>query len=419
MGGRRYFSKVSQIVGIVLATAIASGCQSDGDRKTEEPEEVRSPETQSDIRFGFDFNQFRVVQDTVQDRWTLSHVLLPHGLSQAEINRLDNQCRDSCVEMGFIKPGQCFTMLYDPADTARARYCIFELDKTDYVVFDFGGELSVYRQQLPFDIVRKRTGGVIEGSMWQTFVDTGLGPLMAARVVNIYQWSIDFFRIQKGDWFRVVYDEKQVNGATVGYGQIYALELNTGDSSFFAISFPIDSATEFYDDKGQSLKKALLKAPLDYIRVSSGFSHSRMHPILGYATPHLGVDYAAPAGTPIVSVGDGEILYAGWAGGAGNYIKIRHANNIETQYMHLLNYADGIKKGARVKQGQKLGEVGSTGLSTGPHLDYRITIDGKPVDPLSAEIPTQEPLPAEKMSAFVPRKDSLIQELLSIRIKGK
>src|SRR5690606_23998803 len=268
----------------------------------------------------------------------------------------------------------------------------------DYIIFDFTEGVKVRKGQNKVTVRRKQASGIISSSLWNAFIDQGLSGEMVMRVVNTYQWSVDFFSMQTGNYYRVIYDEMILKGERVGSGKIHGIELYTYDSSYYAIPFEKDTIQGFFDKEGGSLRKALLKAPLDFIRISSSFSYNRLHPVLGYYRPHLGVDYAAPYGTPVVSVGDGVITFAGWSGGAGNLIKVRHNDRITTFYMHLQRLH--VRAGEHVTQGQLIGEVGSTGLSTGPHLDYRINIGGKFVDPVSADIPSADPLPESLIPEF-------------------
>lgn len=414
MGGQRFAVGLATLI-IFLLSSCNSEKQEESKETAEIPEEVDTVPPR--IEYGFSLDSFRVVKDTVKEGWTLSHLLLPHGISQLNINEASQASKDSTVGLNYIVAGKCFTILYPKEDSVKARYCIYEVNESEYVVFDFNDRVTAYRKEKPYELIDREVSGVIEYSLWNAFIDNDLSPAMAARVANIFQWSINFFAVQKGDYFRILFKEKQVEGKAIGYTDISAIEFHTLDTSYHALYFEYNDTLEGYWDKnGNSLRRALLKAPLDYIRVTSGFSHSRMHPILKRPTTHYGVDFGAPFGTPVYSVGDGVITFAGWAGGAGNFIKIQHANQIETQYMHLQGYAPGITTGARVKQGQKIGEVGSTGLSTGPHLDYRIYISGKPVDPLNADIPTSEPLPDSIKGDFFPLRDSLVRRLEGIHV---
>jgi murein DD-endopeptidase MepM/ murein hydrolase activator NlpD len=240
--------------------------------------------------------------------------------------------------------------------------------------------------------------------------------MLALRLSDIFAWSIDFYAIQKGDRFRVIYDEMFVDSASIGVGNIYAVQFDHMGTENYAFRFFQDDRFDYFDEEGQSLRKAFLKSPLEFARISSRFSHSRMHPVLRIRRPHHGVDYAAPKGTPVRAIGDGTVIARAYqAGGGGNYVKIKHNSVYTTTYMHLSGFAKGIVQGARVQQGQVIGFVGSTGLSTGPHLDFRVHKNGTPVDPLKVEAPPVEPVNESRMPEYVTMKDSLLAELQKIR----
>jgi murein DD-endopeptidase MepM/ murein hydrolase activator NlpD len=206
-------------------------------------------------------------------------------------------------------------------------------------------------------------------------------PELAIKLSQIFAWQIDFYHLQKGDHFKVIYDELFVDDKFFAIGTIKAALFSHSGKDFYAIPFTQDSVYQYFDEEGNSLRKAFLKAPLEFGRISSRYSKSRLHPVLKTHRPHLGVDYAAPIGTPIRTTGDGVVSDIGYDRGSGKFIKIRHNSIYITMYLHLSRYSKGIKKGSKVQQGQVIGYVGSTGLSTGPHLDYRFIVNGNPVDP--------------------------------------
>ena len=247
------------------------------------------------------------------------------------------------------------------------------------------------------------SGGVINSSLWNAFMDRGLSPGLLVEFTKLYAWSIDFFDVKKGDYYKVIYDAKYVDGEFVGLGDIHATLFNHKSVDYRFFRYQTDSIQPtFFTDSGEQMQRALLSAPLEYTRVSSKFSNNRFHPVLKIYRPHHGVDYAAPIGTDVVATGSGTITHAKYSGGAGNMVKIKHdVGDIETKYLHLSKYGPGIKKGVHVVQGQLIGEVGSTGTSTGPHLDYRVYINGKAVDPLSIDIPTVDPLKDSALIHFM------------------
>lgn len=215
---------------------------------------------------------------------------------------------------------------------------------------------------------------------------------MSIELSEIYAWSIDFFGLQKHDHFSVIYDEQYVDTIPIGIGHIYSVLFNHQQKDFYATSFMQDEQLSFFDENGESLQRAFLKAPLRFNRISSRFSGSRLHPVLKIRRPHYGIDYAAPSGTPVFAVGDGTVIEKKYTKQGGNTLKIKHNSVYTTGYLHLSNFAKGIRQGTRVKQGQLIGYVGSTGLATGPHLDFRFWKNNSPVDPLKVESPTVEPI---------------------------
>jgi murein DD-endopeptidase MepM/ murein hydrolase activator NlpD len=282
----------------------------------------------------------------------------------------------------------------------------------DYVVCQFADTLRVYKDKKPMITQIKIASGVINSSLWNAMEEQALSPNLAMDLNDIYQWTIDFFGIKKGDKFKVVYEENFVHGKSVGIGRIFAAQFTHANEDFFAFRFTQNNEDSYFDEKGKSMKTAFLKAPLKFSRISSMFSKSRFHPVLKIFRPHFGVDYAAQTGTPVVSIGNGTVIAKGFQpAGGGNYLKIKHNNTYTTSYMHLNNFASGIAVGTSVKQGQLIGYVGSTGLASGPHLDFRVFMNGKPIDPLSMKAPRIDPIAPNLMKAYSLHRDSLMTQL--------
>ena len=276
--------------------------------------------------------------------------------------------------------------------------------------------LKVTRHQKPIEIIRKLGSGVITSSLWNTINENNLSPMLAINLSEIYAWTVDFFGIEKGDNFRVIYDEAYVEGVSIGEITIQAALFNHHGQPCYAFRFKEDSTWSYFDAEGLSLRKAFLKAPLKFSRISSRFSHSRLHPVLKIRRPHHGVDYAAPMGTPVYALGDGRITHRGWdPKGGGNYIKIKHNSVYTTVYMHLSGFAKGITKGQTVSQGQLIGYVGKTGLATGPHLDFRVYKNGSPIDPLKIEAPSVDPVREENIPRYLEFIESYKSDLDKIK----
>ena len=411
--------KMNRVI-LWLLVGITVGCTSPKQQETkheEEPKEEVQQTPPAKIEYGFSYNDYNVDTARVNKNEGLTHILPKYGISPAQIFTIAENF-DSVFDVRKIKPNHLYTAFIAKDSTRKLKKFVYKKDAINYVVFDFEDSINVYTEQKEVEIREKEAGGVVTSSLWNAFVDQGLSPALVVEVTKLYAWSIDFFGIQKGDYFKVIYEAKYVDDEFVGVGKIKAVLFNHMDKGRYFFSYQNDTIPpSYYSELGESMKRALLSAPLQYTRISSKFSHRRFHPVFKYYRPHHGVDYAAPSGTDVVATGNGVVIFAGWAGQAGRLVKIKHSTgNIVTKYMHLRSFAKGIKKGAHVNQGQKIGEVGSSGASTGPHLDYRIFIKGKPVDPLSIDIPTVEPL---KDSALIIYKEFITpikQKLDAIKV---
>jgi murein DD-endopeptidase MepM/ murein hydrolase activator NlpD len=248
-----------------------------------------------------------------------------------------------------------------------------------------------------------RLVGVVHSSLFGAVDEAGGSPELAVRLAEIYQWDIDFLRdLRKGDTFVVVVDRQSVDGEFYAWGTVFATRFVNGDRMLDAVVYPDDEGRlGYYDLEGRPLRKQFLRSPLKFSRITSRFSMNRYHPVLQRRMPHYGVDYGAPVGTPVLVTADGAVQFAGRKGGGGNMVTVRHTNGYETNYLHLSRFGKGIRRGARVSQGQVIGYVGSTGLSTGPHLDYRVTLNGRWINPLAISSPPVKPLSEERLQRFL------------------
>jgi len=282
----------------------------------------------------------------------------------------------------------------------QLRYFVYSINDTSYVIFDFRDSLHVHTDAK--EVVRslKSISGVINSSLWTTMQEAGADPNLAVALANIYQWSIDFYAIQKGDSFKAIYEQLTVDGKPISIGEIHSAVFNHNGKDYYAYRFEHGNVTDYFDENGQNQRKEFLKAPLKFSRITSKFSNSRMHPILRIRRPHHGVDYAAPKGTPVHTIGNGTVIKAAYAGGAGRLVMIRHNNGYSTSYMHLAGFGPGIHSGSSVSQGQVIGYVGSSGLSTGAHLDFRVYKNNVAMDPLKMESPPALPIKAEYKARF-------------------
>lgn len=371
--------------------------------------------TEPVLKYGLPVDSFKIEYGKVKNNQYLSQILNDKGVSMATIDQIARNSK-SIFDVRKIKSGENYA-IFSSADTlSQPKYFVYENSAVDYTIFELTDTLGIYPGKKDVHTRLRSASGVVETSLWNTMVDNRLDPILALELSDIYAWTIDFFAIQKGDRFRVIYDELFVDSVSIGIGEIYATEFEHYGVPNYAFLFDQDDRADYFDDKGQSLRKAFLKAPLQFSRISSRFSNSRMHPVLRIRRPHHGVDYAAPKGTPVMSIGDGTVVSKAYQkDGGGNYLKIKHNSVYTTTYMHLSGYAKGISSGSRVKQGQVIGFVGATGLASGPHLDFRVQKNGSYVDPLKVEAPPVEPVKEENMARYIPFKDSLMNELTKIQ----
>ncbi len=353
--------------------------------------------------YGLAVDSFYIITGKVKRNQTLSTILNGYGVSHDTIHELALASID-VFDLRKFRMGKPYKVFCSKDTTHKVRYFIYEHTPVDYVMFGLEDSIQVRRQEKEVNLIPREASGVITSSLWNTMVDNGLDPMLAFELSEIYAWSIDFFGLQKEDGFKIYYEEQFVDTNYIGLGKIHGAVFCHAGQDFYAVPFVQDSVESFYDQDGNSLRKAFLKAPLRFSRISSRYSHSRLHPILKIRRPHLGVDYAAPIGTPVHAVGDGKIIRTGYTKGNGNWIKIQHNSVYATAYLHLSRYGKGIRTGTYIKQGDIIGYVGSTGLSTGPHLDFRFYKNGYPVDPLKVKAPPVEPVKEEKRHAY----DSLL-----------
>ncbi len=380
------------------------------------PEGVEKPKN---LLYGIDADLYRVERGVVESGETLGKILSRYGVSAVEIDRLDRQAKE-IWPLRNIRADHAYTAFIheDSLHAPHLDYFAYERNTSQYVLFGFHhheGEgrdsLSIRLEEKAFEVRRQKRSAVIESSLWQAMVDGDMPYALAAEVEDIYQWTVSFFSVQKGDKFTVIYDEKFIDTTSVGVGRIWGVKFTHYDKEYYAIPFRQNKRVEYWEEDGQSLRKQMLKAPLKYTRVSSKFTYRRLHPVHKVYRPHTGVDFAAPSGTPVVAVADGVVTFKGWGGGGGNTLKIKHAGGLMTGYLHLRGFAKGIKQGSHVSQGQLIGYVGSTGTSTGPHLDYRVWRNGTPIDPLKIPQEPSEPISEANREVFNYVKAKVMAEL--------
>ena len=362
------------------------------------------PETDE---FGIRKDQPRT-EHLVRRGQTFSDILGEHGISAARVHEIVGATGEA-IDVRRIRPGDRF-FIYGGDSTAQ--HLVYQPNPVDYVVVDLRGSVRVSSGERPIEITRKTISGVIEGSLYGEMLEQGGNPALVDRIANdIYAWTIDFQHLQRGDAFTVVYEEKSVDGEFYEIGDIVAVRFDHADEPHYAYRFEDEGGFGYFDENGNSLRKALLMSPLRYSAITSGYSKRRFHPVQKRYKAHLGTDYAAPQGTPIWTVGDGVVVEAQYKRYNGNYVKIRHNSTYTTQYLHMSRIAKGIKPGVRVRQGETIGYVGSTGLATGPHVCYRFWKNGVQVDSRKEVLPPSDPVDAAQRASFASLMDSLRPQL--------
>lgn len=359
---------------------------------------------------GMVVNDLHVVEDEVKRNQRFSELLTGYYVSP-EIMKQLNLLPKNVYDFRKISANKKYTLLVEHDSLKTLKALVYEPNAIDYVVFRFKDSLTVELCQRKVDTLQRSTSGRIESTLSHTIEALNISNDLTNKFVDIFAWVVDFQRLQKGDRFKIIYEENLVEEKSVGIGRILGVYFEHSNQGYYAFPFDQGDGLDYFDDEGNSLRKALLKYPIEFTRISSRYSKSRFHPVVKVFRPHLGTDFAAPTGTPIRSVGDGIIEEAQYKTNNGNYVKVRHNGTYTTGYLHMSKIAAGIKPGTRVRQGQTIGYVGSTGLATGPHLCYRFWKNGVQVDALQVELPPSQPVKAEMFGRFENVKTELIKRL--------
>lgn len=396
---------MKRLIYILIAAIVAMpfiGCASKSEEKVEA----------DNIIFGIRANDYNVERKQVESGDSWGKILGSYGIGTQKVVRLDQLTKNICP-LRTIRSGNYYTTFTRQDSTAvHLDHLVYEKNLIDYVVFSFVGDSVAVREgQREVEIRRQKSTAVISSSLWKAIMDANLPYALASEMEEIYQWTVDFFGIQVGDRFTVIYDEKFIDTLSVGIGRVWGAKFTHRGKNIYAIPFEQGGKLQYWESDGGSLRKQLLKAPLKFTRISSKFSHARLHPVLKKYRPHHGVDYAAPSGTPVRAVADGVVTAKSFDKAAGNMLKIKHPSNLTSGYLHLRGFAKGIKVGARVSQGQVIGYVGSTGRSTGPHLDFRLWKGSTPINPLNVPQKPSEPISKDNREKFERVRWRVIAEL--------
>jgi len=403
----RYF--VLAILFVTFFTACNSKEDTDQVKKTVKKEPIIK-------EFGFTFNDFKVVRDTIRSGDTFGKLLEKFPLKDSlRVHHVTEIVKDS-FNVRRIKAGKPYIMFLDKKKPNTLQALVYIEDRISYTVVDFRDSIAVFNKKKPTTLKRRVVAAEIEGSLSETLTNAGVSAGLANKLATIYAYTVDFFKIQKGDKFAVTINERYIEDSIyVGVESIEASYFEHKGKKIFAFPYKIkedQKYPDYYDENGKGLKSMFLKAPLDYFRISSRFSGRRFHPVQMRFKAHNGTDYAAPHGTPIKTTASGVVERTGYTAGNGNFVKVRHSSSYATQYLHMSKIL--VRNGQRVSQGQVIGKVGSTGLATGPHVCYRFWKNGVQVDPLRQKLPNAEPLNETHKKEYLAHIAPLKKELDSI-----
>ncbi len=388
-------------LGVILPLVAVAGYRALDPGKPRLPAPVVEPAPESNKP---DKPAFAEFTDTFRKNETITEALVRHGLTKQQVFELVQVTRPVYALRKVIAGREFAGNLYANGDFHEFRY---RVDDDRYLtVYRDGDTFVPLLKNFKYEVRTEPVTAVIDDSLYLAVTGSGEQPQLGVDLADIFAWDVDFYTdIQKGDSFRVLLEKKYLDGQFVRYGSILAVDLIVKNKRFSAFRFQ----NEYYEPGGKSLKKSLLKSPLQYTRISSRFSAARMHPILRIVRPHLGIDYAAPTGTPVVAVASGRVVSAGVDGGYGRSVRVRHNDGLESVYSHLSSIA--VRAGTQVKQGELIGRVGSTGLATGPHLDFRLLERGKYINPTKKVLPAAPPVAASQFAHFAAQRDDLRRRL--------
>ncbi|MAQ70347.1 MAG: peptidase M23 [Flavobacteriales bacterium] len=406
-----------QIIYSIIIILLLSGCQS-----TSKDPIIEVPENTAEYLYNIQINGFQIINETVRNGQNVGEILNQHNISFVDIDKVARLSK-KVFDLRDVKAGGEYTLMFKDSATIKPSYFIYEINKVDFLVTKLEDSIQVYLDKKDVTIKEKTGSGIINSSLWFAMEESNL----SAKLVNIladeiYPWTIDFFRLNSGDKFKVIYDAKYVNDEFIGVGKVHAALFHSNNEDYYAIAFnELGGFEDYFDENGNNLRKFFLKAPVSFTRISSRFTKKRKHPVTGRWKGHFGTDFAAPIGTPIYSTADGQVIEASYTKYNGYYVKIRHNSTYTTQYLHMdksskkLWSKKGIKKGKHVRQGVDIiGYVGRSGQATGPHVCYRFWKNGKQVDPFKTKLPEATPVNKSKRMEFEKRKKIWLEKLATI-----
>ncbi len=384
---------------------------SPGKNSSDSSELVKS---EPQFAYGYNLDSFELDRFELKPNEVLGDILAARGVRYSTIDALAREA-EKTFSVRHLRSGKPYVLVRRKG-SGNVDCFVYEPNAYQYVLFNVYGSptVEIYRHEIEKCV--ESSGGTITTSLWLTMANLGHPRDLIVRMEDALAWSVSFHHVQSGDAYKLIYEHDYIDGVPVGVGKLLGASFETGGRETFAIYFDSENYAGYYDEEGRPMKRAFLKAPVRYSRISSRYSLRRFHPVQKRYKGHFGTDYAADYGTPIMAVADGKITKASYTNGNGNYVKIRHDGTYETQYLHMSKFASGIKPGAVVKQGEIIGYVGATGLATGPHVCFRFWKNGRQVDHLKENLPPPEPMPEENMPAFELVRDAILPQLEMIPV---
>lgn len=402
--------KILLFAGVMLCIGLLSYVVYSPESKENKAEAEEVKVTEPQLFFGIEQSDYNISSAIIQRNEFFANILKDYNVSYSKIHELAEAAKD-VFDVRLLRSGKPYHIMSKDGCN-EVSYFIYEPDDFRYILYKLDGEPEVEIFEHDVTLKKRLIEGEIQSSLWLSLSSQGLPASLISKMENAYAWSVDFYHLQKGDTYKLWYEEKYIDDKIVGTGSLIAGIMNHGDKDIYAIYYDAEEVTPgYYNLEGRPMQKAFLKAPVKYSRISSRFNRNRRHPILKSVRPHLGTDYAAPHGTPIYAVAAGTVTHASYTGGNGNYVKIKHDRTYSTQYLHMSKFAEGIKSGTYVDQGDVIGYVGSTGLATGPHVCFRFWKNGVQVDPLRLELPPPEPMDSASLQNYLVYRDRVLQVL--------
>jgi murein DD-endopeptidase MepM/ murein hydrolase activator NlpD len=408
----QFMTSRTHILLLVLTALFSFTCQEQ--IAVEEPPQVTTPAPEVTL-YGFDLNFFDVCESKIQRNQFLGSILHGLGIDDNYISRLVENCQ-GVFNVRHLRYGKPYAVI-KAKDSEEPCHLVYEPSPYGYVVFDLDGSAEVTRVDRPVERRIHQSSGIIQSSLWESMIDDGHVGDIIYNMELAFGWTIDFYRIQPGDKYKLIYEADYIDGKQVGIGSLIGAFFENMGKPFYAVRYENEKYQGFYDLEGRPMERAFLKAPVRYSRISSRYTRRRFHPVLKRYRAHLGTDYAAPYNTPIHTVADGIVVKVGYTRGNGNFVKVKHDNTYQTQYLHMNKFRSGIRNGMHVRQGEVIGYVGSTGLATGPHVCFRLWKNGRQVDPLRANLPPPDPMDDEELPVYFEIRDEIVGALDQIAFK--